>query len=230
MKKYKFSQSERFAIWSHHGRACYWCEEPLTLQETTIDHVIPENLLEKPAELTAVLEKFSLPKDFRINDFGNWLPAHDKCNKSKNGKALRLTQMTLGIIDKLQKEAEAVRRKEQKIKTDARKSDALGRIFAAKEAGTITKDDIMQVFDILPSDGKDYKALYDARIYLDRNRWKVVELVGASQAIVTNGRLAGITPAGDNPHNSWQCPNCSNYGPWNGIICLSCGMRSDPSD
>jgi predicted nucleic acid-binding protein len=49
-------------------------------------------------------------------------------------------------------------------------------------------------------------------------------------AMVTDGRRAGIRPTAANPHHSWQCPNCGNAGPWNGVICLSCGQMSDPSD
>jgi hypothetical protein len=22
-----------------------------------------------------------------------------------------------------------------------------------------------------------------------------------------------------------ECPHCRNYGPWNGVICMSCGYR-----
>lgn len=59
--------------------------------------------------------------------------------------------------------------------------------------------------------------------------WTVVR---SSQgfATVTDGRRGGVVPTVRNPHHSWQCPNCGSFGPWNGVICLSCGRMSDPAD
>lgn len=230
MKKYVFKDTERYAVWTHHGRACYWCEEPLILQEATVDHVIPEHLIEKPDELKAVLEKFGLPINFQINDFGNWLPCHDRCNKSKGGKTLKAVPMVQTIIEKLQREAESVRKLEAKVRLNAKRGDALAKLMAAKEADMITKEEVMEVFELEYPEGKNYKALYEAKYYLDRNKWRIVGILNDTQATVTDGRLAGITPIGDSPDHSWVCPTCGHYGPWNGVICLTCGRRSDPFD
>ena len=46
---------------------------------------------------------------------------------------------------------------------------------------------------------------------------------------VVHGRdgAAGIVPTADHPEReSYRCPNCGFFGPWNGAICLSCGSRS----
>ncbi|MGZ3789863.1 MAG: PIN domain-containing protein, partial [Bacteriovorax sp.] len=46
--------------------------------------------------------------------------------------------------------------------------------------------------------------------------------------VVSDGNKGGIVYKGYDIQN--LCPNCGNYGPWNGVICMSCGMRSDPWD
>lgn len=60
-------------------------------------------------------------------------------------------------------------------------------------------------------------------------RWTVVANANGV-ATVTNGKQAGLMSVASNPHHSWICPTCGNNGPWNGVICLSCGQMSDPSD
>jgi hypothetical protein len=82
LKKHQFTPSERVAVLIYHRR-CFWCGEPLRLRELSVDHVIPEHLQEKPEELARLLEHFGLPDSFRINDYCNWVPSHDRCNKEK---------------------------------------------------------------------------------------------------------------------------------------------------
>ncbi len=57
-------------------------------------------------------------------------------------------------------------------------------------------------------------------------RWKVIKTEG-NLATVTDGTTFGEMPI-NNPHISYLCPYCGSYGPWNGIICLTCGHRSTP--
>jgi hypothetical protein len=83
MAKHRFTDTERFAVWMHNGQRCYWCFEPLSLQDTTVDHVIPEHLEDKPDAFEALKVHLGLPTTFIINDYCDWLPAHDRCNKSR---------------------------------------------------------------------------------------------------------------------------------------------------
>jgi hypothetical protein len=54
--------------------------------------------------------------------------------------------------------------------------------------------------------------------------WMVTELQGHLIS-VTSGSRFGVTSTSNNP--SWICSQCGNKGPWNGIICLSCGNREE---
>ncbi|AFQ44902.1 PIN domain-containing protein [Desulfosporosinus meridiei] len=59
-------------------------------------------------------------------------------------------------------------------------------------------------------------------------KWKVVKDYG-DRAVVTDGIKSGIMPI-SNYDSSWICPFCGNFGPWNGVRCMSCGRISDPMD
>ncbi|MBU3188745.1 PIN domain-containing protein [Clostridium bowmanii] len=57
--------------------------------------------------------------------------------------------------------------------------------------------------------------------------WNIKKIDG-NIAFVTDGKRAGYTSSQQNPDISFMCPYCGNYGPWNGVMCLSCGQRSEP--
>ena len=83
MSTYKFSPAHRAAIFSIHSEKCYLCGIPLTLKTMQIDHVIPESLLAKPAQLSASLAALGLSPKFEVNSYDNWLPACGQCNAIK---------------------------------------------------------------------------------------------------------------------------------------------------
>jgi hypothetical protein len=142
MTKHKFLYAERYAVWQYHDCICYWCSEPLRLQETTIDHFIPEYLEQHPTQLDEVRTLFKLPQDEDIQ-----------------------------ILER------------------------------------------------------------EVHLRIDPQRWRILKMDADRElAMVSDGKTGGITPVGQNPHISWWYPNCWYYGPWNGIYCLNCGCRSDPTD
>ena len=57
------------------------------------------------------------------------------------------------------------------------------------------------------------------------DHWKIVKK-NVNMATVTDGKREGRTPI-KNHGDSFHCPQCDNFGPWNGVVCLSCGFVSD---
>jgi len=53
--------------------------------------------------------------------------------------------------------------------------------------------------------------------------WKIVSKEG-NMATVTDGQRKGTTPI-KNHGDSFECP-CGHYGPWNGVVCLTCGRKT----
>lgn len=230
MKKHVFTDSERFAVWKHNGKKCYLCDEPIRLVDATCDHVVPEHLLEKPKELSLILGQLGLDYRFEINDFNNWMPSHVKCNQKKGSTPFRPTPMIQTILDRLIRDSEKVRRSEQVFNAPS-KDRLLTQIMDGLARKKITQEEIESLFPKgRPTEDDDVATLYDeVRLHVDPARWKMVGRSG-DIATVTNGNQGGITPVSQNPHISWQCPNCGHYGPWNGVMCMSCGMMSDPND
>lgn len=232
MSKYKFSNCERYAVWKNLGPNCYWCGEPMRFNEVTIDHVIPESLIDKPIELNKVINEFGMDSNFKINSYSNWLPCHQRCNSSKNGKVFKAVPMHIAILEKLEKNKSKIQETEERIRNDIKKDTFIAKLHIAMKSSIITKDDINSLFQNLgiPENDEDLKFVkQQIEIHVNPEIWKVISLNG-NIATVTDGKSGGITPNTKIPHVSWTCPYCGEYGPWNGARCLTCGHFSDPND
>lgn len=94
MAKHSFTVEERYAVYKTHGRRCYLCGDPVDMKTVEIDHVIPEVLLDEPAELARIMGEFDLPTSFDLNSYDNWMPACRTCNRAKSSTLLRRTPIT----------------------------------------------------------------------------------------------------------------------------------------
>jgi len=83
MSEYKFSIEQKWGLWRAYDYKCAYCQEPVRWGDVTIDHILPECLIEKPEELQKLVTRFNLGADFCINDYGNWAPTHFGCNVRK---------------------------------------------------------------------------------------------------------------------------------------------------
>ncbi|GAA3623784.1 HNH endonuclease [Flavivirga jejuensis] len=111
MAKYKYH--ERYAVWLNHEKRCWLCKEPLRIDETTIDHILPESLLDDEKKKKKVFEIYGLNDKFRINGFENWLPAHLVCNQNKGSSILNCVPLYAFILNRTIKKAEKVLRTSQ---------------------------------------------------------------------------------------------------------------------
>jgi 5-methylcytosine-specific restriction endonuclease McrA len=226
MAKYKFKQSERFAVWKTHGKKCFWCAEPLSLQETTVDHVLPESLLDKEEDLSRVKLLFGLGDKFNINGFENWVPAHQQCNGAKRDTIFKASEVMLAILERVAAKAPNALKHQKRIEENERIGEALSKVQVLYDENKITKEDLIAIFS--DSDDQEHKLADELEKLILRvdPSWQIVS-VDNDMATVTDGRVAGRTPVGNDVHPSWGCPNCGAYGPWSGARCLTCGMLSD---
>src|SRR5262245_24225882 len=142
MQKYRFSHAERYAVWLNHEKRCWLCNEPLRLLETTIDHVVPESLLEDEATFRKIVDMYQLPADFSINGFENWLPCHNHCNQSKSNTTFGFVPGYKLILDRLNRASDDVKRSAIAITRNVIKDKLFARIFVALEEKTISFEDI----------------------------------------------------------------------------------------
>jgi 5-methylcytosine-specific restriction endonuclease McrA len=105
MAKHVFSPDERYIVYLADGGKCFWCGQPLTFRDVQVDHVFPENLLEKNETLQQIKTDYALGEDFKINGFENWVTCHQGCNLRKSDSILPNAPQTLFTVNQLKTRA-----------------------------------------------------------------------------------------------------------------------------
>jgi len=159
MKKYRFTIEQRFAIWRVYGKKCFYCEHPLTFKEVTIDHIIPEFILDDAEKLQVIKNQYGLNTDFSINDYCNWVPAHFHCNRDKGTAIYPITPALIMVLEKIQRKGEQAREEEDRIKRNLKSGDVLGKLGIALKRGVVLKDDVMAVLSSIPPKQEHYEPI-----------------------------------------------------------------------
>ncbi len=146
MAKYNFSKAQRYALWKIHDGRCFWCGEPIRYRDVTIDHVIPESLADKPDELARIKTLFSLPDEFQINGYCNWVPCHGTCNSSKQDKIFKASPAMVKILEGIEKQSEEAAQIEQKVINNKQIDGILGRLDALVEKDAISNVELVELF------------------------------------------------------------------------------------
>jgi hypothetical protein len=226
--KYKFSWTERFAVWQTHDFQCFWCGEPIRLQDVTIDHIIPEHLTEYPTDLAKTIKLYELGNEFLINDFCNWVPCHGICNSKKNSGLFKPSPAFLAILHGVAKKAQAAKKMKEILVSTTKIDKLIGKLGVAIEAGTLKKSDLVEIFDITHPAPKSIEIDGTLHCFHLPPDWTIVQVDKSKEiATVVSGNISGITSISKTPHSSWQCFNCGHFGPWSGVMCMSCGHKSD---
>ena len=229
MKKHVFKSLEKFAIWESHECKCFWDGEPVTYRETTIDHVIPESLIDDPAELERIKLFYKLPQNFSINDFCNWVPAHSNCNNRKSKRLFDYSPAMIYALDMLILKSGVTSKLYNKLLKRQKRDKVLGKLLADLESEAITNDDLIELL-------KQTKSIYSWRFpNIDKRKqlfvpegWHAISENKANHWLdVTNGKITATVPSIENPDDTWLCHTCNNYGPWVGNRCVNCGTWGD---
>jgi hypothetical protein len=58
--------------------------------------------------------------------------------------------------------------------------------------------------------------------------WDIASVSGFMATVrrPEDGRVGGVPTVNHPQLESYRCPNCGSFGPWNGATCLTCGQRS----
>jgi hypothetical protein len=148
MPKKKFSHAERYSVWLHNQRRCWWCEVPLRLAEVTVDHVIPEFLEETPEKLSKLLSEYDLPKDFQVNGFENWLPAHSHCNSEKSTRVFKLVPAYRPVFSHLIRTSAKAKRTADAVKRNVVKDKLLVKLATAIDENEVSLTDLTDFLDL----------------------------------------------------------------------------------
>jgi hypothetical protein len=225
MPRRKFSDEERYAVYTVHGEKCYMCGCLVDLLTMEVDHVIPEPLLDDLPRLATILKSYGLPADFDLQSFANWLPSCGPCNNRKRSRVFNSTpriQLDLQIAEeKSQKAAELAASRVAK-RDVSRAWNTIKRAAAAGELGE-------QVHEAI----QDFVSFHASR-RVPVMAAEPMQLTPLIRVISENGGIrvvkgpygVGARPIGPHIDSSFYCPTCG-CAAWNGARCVVCGEMSD---
>lgn len=237
--KRRFSDAERWAVFTAYGQHCYLCRRPIDFRSMQVDHVIPEELLAHPTELKDVLANLGLPATFDLNAFGNWLPSCGPCNSKKSTARFEpslMLQLELQRARELASKAEGLARATVSNRQIGNAFAALQRASAnnqidACELAPLVSDFLRahpDVARLLQDEFSHTKLAFmvEPEPLLELRLAENAKFVFSDQGInLVQGRHGvGYRTREPNPDSSFYCSNCGSLGPWNGSRCMSCGM------
>jgi hypothetical protein len=124
----------------------------------------------------------------------------------------------------MSRKAPVIERNLKRLLKDTAKEKILTKLSVAFEKGTVSKSEIESLLEglepaSLPST--------ETRTLLFSPEWEVVRR-DDHLVFLSDGQRFGYTS--DHPDRGLEfwCPTCGNEGPWNGVICMSCGHKSAP--
>jgi hypothetical protein len=159
MKKHKFTSTERFAIWRAYSEKCFYCEQPLALTEVNIDHILPEHILDDPQQLEAIKSKYGLGMDFSINDYCNWVPAHQGCNRRKGTTLYSASPAFIMILENAKRKGKQAKKEADRLTKNKKAGDILGKLGIALQGGIISTDEVEEFLNSIPREHELYEPL-----------------------------------------------------------------------
>lgn len=223
MSTYKFSPAERAAIYSTHGEKCYLCGTPVNLKTMEVDHILPESLVGKPKELQAALNAFSLPSDFDLNSFANWLPACRPCNGTKKDLVFEPTPIMQVQLQCAIAKAPVAKELAAETVSQRKIANALNVLERAQDDGKLDAETIQTLGEFI---SQHREADLEGKPILLTPLYEILSEQNGVQ-IVRGPYGVGGRPAMAHPDASFSCPNCGSIAAWNGARCVICGEISD---
>jgi 5-methylcytosine-specific restriction endonuclease McrA len=222
------SDAQRFGVWKAWGGRCAWCRQPVLFKDCHIDHIIPLAAVATAYDRADALSQFGLPVSFNIDDFENWVCACPSCNLRKSETLLDTSPILLLLLNKARLNASVARAITTAIEADRKKPALLIKLKNALKRGDLTEADIRELLYGLPVLIQKSAAETPVSSLWIAPGWEIKEQRGNLVFVgMPSGRFGYTSTSND---QSWFCPHCGQKGPWNGVICLSCGNRSDPDD
>jgi 5-methylcytosine-specific restriction endonuclease McrA len=217
---------QRLALFKAWNEECAWCRLPIFFSEMEVEHIIPKSL--KDEDRAYALDLHGLHADYDLDAVENLVPSCGPCNRGKGKRIAPTTPALSLLLETAQERADLITSmaarfaKRKEVEKAAAvvlgNADAVAGDAALEAAAAVLDAEVREVT------GQPVRRLHPLlTLVLDPNRWTVVS--GTKHAItVVDGRTGGII--GKDP--SFQCSRCLSHGPWNGIICMTCGNREAP--
>ena len=225
MSLYKFTPTQRYAIYTVWDEKCYLCNKPIDLKTMDVDHIIPENMLRRPSELAEIFESYGLPKDFDLQSYHNWAAACSLCNNRKSGMVFSkslIVQVELQRAAKSSARAASLAEQVLSNQTITKALNAIERFNLANKATT----EVQFAMDVL---ARFHKSVREPNISEENIRIvPLVEVISKSNGIqIVKGPYGvGGGPTEIPLYGGAVCPGCG-WAAWNGARCVVCGLMDD---
>jgi hypothetical protein len=222
---------ERWAVFTVHGAKCYMCGDPtISFRDFHVDHVIPEDLGDKPARLAAVLELLGRPATFDLNSYANWLPACAGCNQTKSSTTWEPSGLAQLFLQRAADLAAKAEEAERRVVGNRKLQNALGIVTQglAQQGKRDFAEQVLEQFEPIGMDWFQHLAPNadpaGVRLTPTLTLIAVRSEDGLLQAItMPNGVMAG---GPSDPSDAMRCGTCG--GSWfNGSRCALCGSSDD---
>jgi len=142
--------SQRFGVWKAADGRCYWCREPIVFKNCHIDHILPLRAVELLGGMEAVRRRYSLPADFKLDSFENWIAACPGCNQSKGQTLIDPSPEFQLAFMGARAHGPVARAISETIDLDSRKAPLLAKLERAVSAGDIQRKDLEDFLSGLP--------------------------------------------------------------------------------
>lgn len=219
MSKRKFSNAERYAVFTIHLEKCYLCGKAIDLLSMVVDHVIPETLLDDPPKLAVVLEQLGLPADFDLQSFANWMPTCGPCNLRKREEVFEPSLLVQLCLQTARKKAPSAEQLAKKTVSNQAQSRAWNTIQRAAESGELN-DQVRAAIDKFTT----YHSLARQPEVTGRPLLltPLLEVISERDGIriVKGPHGYGGGPIGPNIHSSFRCPHCGNAAWYTDVLGL----------
>lgn len=148
MRHYSIAFATRYALWRAYDMKCFYCGEPVDFINLTIDHVLPQSLVDNNIPLDRVLLDYEIAENFpgfSIDSLSNLVPSHGaSCNFRKSDalfpKRATLFYLTL-VRDRLPKVVKELKR----LRTTAERGEVLGGLGTLLESGDISEREVIDI-------------------------------------------------------------------------------------
>lgn len=225
LSRYKFTPSERYAVFTTHGEVCYLCRKPIDMATFQVDHVIPEHLAEHPVELQAVIKSYGLPGDFELNSFENWLPSCSLCNNGKRGAIFEALPIFAVQLKKASGKAEEARALEADTRTRRQVLRAIAILETAQQQGTLDEVVLSRLRPLIEHHQEHRQSKLAASSIMLAPLLEVLSQDG--ELFVVKGPYGiGVGRANPPSNGCFRCPSCG-HSAWSGARCVICGAQDD---
>ncbi len=138
MSKQHILPRKKYALWLAYNGICYYCKKSLDYEDVWVDHILPEHLLNTPERLKHLLQEYELDSAFDVQDYGNWIPTHWRCNLEKGGTIFDkgAARYYLNIA---REKVPAAQEQERRVIRNLKRSKLLGSLEIAISEGLLSK-------------------------------------------------------------------------------------------